>query len=166
MRKFLRHVTSHIIDLKHSKLDEEKSRPKDGVFFFKEKRYLDYKDSAMRPDFKYKFHRNAPYEISGAQADGWDFVTLKDPVFPEGAILNAEKHWQFMDAVLMKIDLATYLDYREEALVRSQNAVKVARGKFASQAAALGARAYTDAEVDALVSETKTQKTPPNPLKP
>jgi hypothetical protein len=164
MRKFLRHVK--IVDLKHSQIDEEKSRPKDGVFFFKEKRYLDYKDSAMRPHFKYKFHRSAPYDISAAQSAGWDFVTLKDPVFPEGAILNAEKHWVFMDMVLMKVDLTTYLDYREEALDRSQNAVKVARGKFASQAASLGARAYTDSEVDALTSEVKVQKAPPNPLKP
>jgi len=163
MRKFLRHVTTHIVDLKHSRLDEEKSKPKDGVFYFKEKRYLDYKDSAMRPDFKYKFLRMAPYDLSGAIADGWDFVTLKDPVYPEGAVLNAEKHWQFMDAVLMKIDLAVYLDYRDEALQRSENAVKASRGKFASQAAAIGAKAYTDAEVDALVSETKTQKAPPKP---
>jgi len=164
MRKFLRHIK--IVDLKHSQIDKEKSKPENGVFYFKEKRFLDYKDSAMRPSFKYKFHRNAPYEISGAQAEGWEFVTLKDPVFPEGAILNAEKHWQFMDAVLMKQDLATYLDNREEALVRSQNAVKIAQGRFASQAAKLGARAYSDAERDALVSETKTEKAPPYPTKP
>jgi hypothetical protein len=93
-------------------------------------------------------------------AEGWEFVTQKDPVFPDLAHLDAEGHWVFMDAVAVKLDLALYLEYREDALVRSQQAVKRQRQKFASQAESMGAKAYTESEVDSLVAETKTQPDP------
>jgi len=149
MKRFLRHIVSRILYIApgFSELDTEKSKPAEGVFVWKKKRVISYRDDMIRPEHKLKFQRNAPLNISSLLASGWEFVTLADPYVPEGAILNAEKHWTFMDAILMKCRLEDYLDSREEALQRSETAGKARKDKFAAEARKEGAVALSDDEM-------------------
>lgn len=157
MRKYLRHIVSRILYIApgFSELDTEKSRPEEGVFVWKKKRVISYRDDMVRPEHKLKFQRNAPLNISALLASGWEFVTLSDPYVPEGAILNAEKHWTFMDAILMKCRLEDYLESREDALQRSETAGAARKAKFAAEARKEGAVALTDAEMGEMAEKER-----------
>lgn len=155
MMRFLRGVK--VVDLKRSILDRGKSDPEHGIYVFKEKRYVTYRDDSARPPVKLKWIRNAPYEISGALADGWEFVTIADPYFPEGAILNSEHKWQFKDMVWMKLHLEAYLDARQEAVDRSNRAAKSRQDKFDQHVIRTGGRPFTQEEKNKLVSETAVE---------
>jgi hypothetical protein len=149
VRQYLRHVVGKILFVApgFSELDKERSRPEEGIFVWKRKRVISYKDDMVRPEHKLKFQPNKPYHLATLLSSGWDFVNLSDPYVPQGAILNAEKHWQFGDMVLMKCRLEDYLDYREDALQRSERAGKARKDKFAAEAKLAGAVAISEDEI-------------------
>jgi hypothetical protein len=145
MAEFLRDI--HIVDLNRSVIDEEKSDTKRGRLFFKKKTYIvdaTYKDAQTRPPHKLEWaaldrmgHSGEDDNSAGVQTYfgmGYDFVTKNDPYYPEGATLNAEGHYVFMDAILMKCDFIAWLKRRARDMDKSNKAPQRAREAFVNSA--------------------------------
>jgi len=133
MAEFLREI--HIVDLNRSVIDEEKSDKEKGRLFFKKRVYVtdaDYKDAQTRPPYKFEWANNEKegYGVQTYQFMGYDFVTKDDPYYPEGAIRNAEGHYVFKDAILMKCDFTAWLKRRARDIDRSNKAPQRTRDAF------------------------------------
>ena len=133
----------HIVDLNRSVIDEDKSDKKNRRLFFKKRVFVtdaDYKDAQTRPPYKFEWaaldqigHSKPDEDSSGVQSYfsmGYDFVTREDPYYPEGATRNAEGHWVFKDAILMKCDFGEWLKRRAVDIDRSNKASKRTRDAF------------------------------------
>jgi len=106
-----------IVDLGNSAYDEEASRPKQGEYVFKSKRYVTYKGDGPRPNWFFTWERYEPTngyrEVSAAKAGGFSFVNVDtDKYWPEGMAPDAEGKYVFGDAVLMKCPLVDELQRR------------------------------------------------------
>jgi hypothetical protein len=133
MAEFLSDI--HVVDLNRSVIDEAKSDKKKGKLFFTKKTYVtdaDYKDAQTRPRHHIEWANNDKdgNGISTYQLMGYDFVEFSDPYYPEGAGVNAENHYVFKDAILMKIDLIAWLKRRARDMDKSNKAPQRARDAF------------------------------------
>lgn len=156
------------IDMERSEIDEERSKPEKGIYFFKGEPTVITSDSYKRaetcPDFVYKWGRHT---LDGRSLNkwiyqyGWDFVTHgEDKIFPQGAQLDAEGHWIFGDGVLMKIPLEKLMQRKAREQKISENQQKAVRSKFRQDVAAsdnkLGKGAVmSDEELKQYLSEDK-----------
>ncbi|MCK9597891.1 MAG: hypothetical protein M0R06_02550 [Sphaerochaeta sp.] len=106
-----------IVDLKTSVVDEKLSKPKDGNYEFKSKKYIDYKGRSGRPDYWFTWIRHEPSnnfrEEREARYNSYTYVVQGvDPYWPEPLVPDAEGHYVYGDVVLMKRPLLTELDAR------------------------------------------------------
>ena len=114
-----------IIDLEKSVLDDKLSDPNKDLYVFKKKVYSKYPFASERYKFKWGRHT-----ADGRRIDEWrylynaDFVIPKDKMWPEGLKRNAEGHYQFGDAVLMKVPLADYIAQKKDEMQRSNRRSK------------------------------------------
>jgi len=131
-----------IIDMNRSIVDEERSEPENGLYFFKEKVSItdkSYKDAATCPDDVLKW---GVMTEDGRQIRKWrlvynfDFVVHKeDPYYPEGAELDGEGHWIFGDAILMKCPLELHMQRKQKDLKTAEDSKKAAGRQFRSAVA-------------------------------
>jgi hypothetical protein len=147
-------IKKHMVDLRRSSFDKERSTPKDGKYFWNNKVYLqskDYKDDQTRPDFVYRWvafdekddfvnfnHWKMKY---GAVA-----VDYKDPmneVYPEPLTPSVEGYYRYMDMILMRIPLEVMVDDKIANMKQYDKAREGLDRKFKSEAAAEGAEVET-----------------------
>ena len=111
-------ITNHIVDLRRSEWDKERSDRKRGRYYFTKKVYVknsDYKDSNIRPDHVFQF---VGYDEDNPQSGyaywqmhyGAEPVTEADLFWPEPLIPNAEGYYIFQDSLLVKIPLEIWID--------------------------------------------------------
>jgi len=146
-----------IIDMERSVVDEERSEPENGLYFFKEKVSItdkSYKDAATCPPDVLKWGRMTE---DGRQIRKWrlvfhyDFVVHKeDPYYPEGAELDGEGHWVFGDAILMKCPLDVHMQRKVKDLKTADDNLK-AKGRQFRTAVAKDVK-------DAAMSEEETEQ--------
>ncbi len=132
------------IDTENSEVDEERSKPEKGIYFFKGEPNVITPDSYKRaetcPDFVYKWGRHTE---DGRSLNkwifqyGWDFVIHgEDKIYPQGAQLDAEGHWTFGDGVLMKMPLEKYMKRKARELRAIDEDQKARKKQFNDDVAA------------------------------
>lgn len=119
MRINPRWLNNHIIDLKHSEWDKEKSDPTKAFYVFKKKVYMDYKDKGKRPKWAFTWGPNSERgRVEYRTVEGWEVVKVNDPdcqYFPEGLAPSEKGEFVFMtDLVWMKRPLVADLEQRLE----------------------------------------------------
>ena len=123
-----------LIDKKKSEIDEKRSNPEKGLYFFKDGQKVRYKiltGSNRLGPYWYHWIRNDPNRINRVMiTKGYDFVTKEDNVIPEGIHLNVEGHYQYGDLVLMKCSLTRYLQRKIVSRKRSDTDMKATLAKF------------------------------------
>ena len=115
----LAEVNSHIVDLKRSDWDKDRSMRDKGIYYFASKpdakvyiKKSDYMDDASRPAHLLKFVdvERIPHYRSKF---GAELVTVHDPYWPEPMVPDAEGKYQIMDAVLIKIaNMEDFIDFK------------------------------------------------------
>lgn len=146
-----------IIDMERSVIDEERSEPENGLYFFKEKVEItdkSYKDASLCPPDVLKWGTMTP---DGRQIRKWrlvfhyDFVVHKeDPYYAEGAELDSEGHWIFGDAILMKCPLDIHMQRKLGDMKKAEDNLK-AKGRQFRTAVAKDVK-------DAAMSEEETEQ--------
>lgn len=110
-----------IVDLRYSRWDEAKSSPKDGIYVFTDKKYVDNK--TRRSDWYLTWCGNTPARLQEALVKEHCVpVKVSDgDFFAEGADINGEGNFQVGDVVLARKPLM------EELLKRESNTAIAAR---------------------------------------
>lgn len=140
-------IKKHMVDLRRSEWDKERSIPKNGTYFFTKKVYLnskDYRDDQTRPKFKYRWvafdskddfasfnHWRMSY-----QATAVDYKDEETEVWPEFLVPDAEGHYRYMDMILMKIPIAVEVDRILDNRAQYDKAREGLQKKFNTDAAA------------------------------
>ncbi len=111
-------ITKHIVDLRRSEWDKERSDRKLGRYHFTKKVYVknsDYRDDLIRPDYVFQF---VGYDIKDPQSGFayWQMhysaepVTVDDDYWPEGLIPDAEGKFKFIDSLLVKVPTDVWVE--------------------------------------------------------
>lgn len=126
-----------IVDLNRSELDKKNSDIDKNIYKFKKKVYVKHPEDYLKAEtmHPYFFHwgRMTP---DGRAIETWrnnwnyDFLTKEDSYWPEGVRRNEEGHYQWGDAVLMKIPIRDYIAKRKRELRKADQAPVVAMRKF------------------------------------
>lgn len=145
-----------VIDLRHSVWDEKKSNRKKGDYVITKKAYArDLYHGPMRSPWWFRWIRNEPNnrfrEVRDAKIEGYTFVTLDDPYWPEGVSPDEayEGHYTFGDVILMKRPLLDELRARKHARDLSDGQAMAKREQFNEQMRDQGA-ALTNKDDDLL----------------
>ena len=122
----LRELNRHMVDLRRSKWDKERSKPDKGIYFFEPNgkvylRFDDYKDSATRPNFAYRwvaYHKHDDFKSMRTWAFKWGAEPVKasDPlteVWPESLAPDTEGNYHYEDLILMRIPTERWADKLE-----------------------------------------------------
>jgi len=158
----LAELNRRMVDLRRSEVDWDRSSRKDGRYVFTKKVYLrfdDYKDSATRPEFVYRW---VAYDKSDdfRNMNQWameynaEVVQATDPtaeVWPETVVPTAEGHYRYMDLILMRIPLLRWLEKLEADRGRYDKARLALDKKFRAEAASEGAE-VTDVDLSKIRS--------------
>lgn len=128
-------VNRSIVDLRRSVIDKEKSDLKKNNLVFTKKVYIsekDYLDATIRPEYHFEW---AAKDREGRSIQDYlymdyEFVTPRDRYWPEGARLSEEDHFEFKDAVLMKVPFMKWITRRAEEIEKSEKASKRTRESF------------------------------------
>ena len=141
-------LKKHLVDLRRSDWDKEKSDPKKGKYVFKKKIYVkrdDYRDTASRPDYVFKwvgFREEDPrsgYYLWQMKWDASPVVAGEDPFWPEPLKPDASGHYSVMDALLVKIPLDVYMAKVKDDRELSERTVASSKKRFQAEAAKDGA---------------------------
>ena len=118
-------ILKHIVDLRRSDWDKERTDRKKGRYFFnrdangvEKKVYVkntDYYDGAIRPDYVFQFIGYAEQDpLSGfgywQMHYGAEFVLETDDYWPEPLKPDAEGKYKFIDSVLVKVPTEVWVD--------------------------------------------------------
>jgi len=146
-----------IVDLKKSKIDVAKSNPDKNEYVFKEdgKVYIDPRKITRNPDYKLKWGSTIREgrDLEWMRlALGYSFVTPEDKLWPEGAERDANGHYVFGDAVLMKIPLRKYIDQIKEDRDMTDKQLSSLEAEFADKLGEDGARMSKD-ELDSYLTK-------------
>lgn len=140
-------IRRHIVDLRRSEWDKERSNRKKGEYHFAKKVYVkdsDYRDDAIRPDYVFSFVGYAEQDpLSGY--DYWrmhynaEFVTENDDYWPEPLRPDAEGKYKFLDSVLVKVPVAVWVNKVLEDRSKYDKGARDAHRAFQDTATAAGA---------------------------
>lgn len=119
----------HIVDLNRSELDKRHSDIDKNKYVFKKKVYVKHPEDYFKKETRHPYF----FHWGRATADGraiqswiikwnYSFLTKEDNYWPEGVPRNAEGHYQYGDAVLMKIPIRDFLKKREKELKKANEA--------------------------------------------
>ncbi len=109
-------ISRHIIEVKRSKYDEKKSDPANGKYSWIQKTYMDPRLFDYEKKWKFSWRRKKQESMDTDRSIyGFEPVTVSDPYVPEGATLDANKHWTFGDLLLAKCDLGEFLVRHQES---------------------------------------------------
>jgi len=134
-------IKHHTIDLRRSEWDKERSRPKDGIYYWTKKVYLnsrDYKDDNTRPNFKYRWVAfdekddfvNFNHWRMEYQATPVDYKDAATEVYPEPLVPTVDGNYRWKDMILMKIPIAVEVDRILDNRKQYDNAAKGLQKKF------------------------------------
>lgn len=143
-------IKKHMVDLRRSEWDKERSSPKDGRYYWNKKVYLnfaDYRDSQTRPKYKYRwvaFDKDNDFSSFNHWSMAYQATTVdyKDPeteVYPEPLVPTVEGHYRYMDMILMKIPLGVEVDRILDNRKQYDKAREGLQKKFNADAASEGA---------------------------
>lgn len=143
-------LKQHMVDLRRSEYDKERSSPKDGQYVWTNKVYLkfnDYKDDNTRPQFKYRWvafdekddfvrynHWRMKYDAVPV-----DYKDAGTEIYPEPLVPTVEGHYRFMDMILMKIPIGIEVDRIIDNRGQYDKAREGLDKKFRSETASEGA---------------------------
>ena len=138
-----------IIDVKRSTFDKEKSDPAKGKYVWVKKVFIDYKSPETRPQFKFSWNRNHEWAVADWQNKwpGCTFVEPHDNFVPAGLSPNADNHYIFKDAVLMKIPIMEYIEQRKKEIMESEKRPGIIRGMLRDEYRNAGV-SVSDAELE------------------
>jgi hypothetical protein len=153
----LSELKKHMVDLRRSEFDKDRSSPKDGRYIWTKKVYLltkDYRDDQTRPNFKYRwvaFDKNDDFASfnhwrMNFDASPVDYKDAATEVYPEPLVPDAEGHYRFMDMILMKIPVAAEVDRIMSNRKQFDKAAEGLQKKFNTDAGAEQA-AFTEGNV-------------------
>lgn len=139
-------IKKHMVDLRRSTWDKERSSPKDGRYYWANKVYLtskDYRDDQTRPKFKYRWvafdekddfvnynHWRMTYEATPV-----DYKDKETEIYPEPLVPTVEGKYRFMDMILMKIPIGVEVDRVHNNRKQYDKAREGLQKKFNSDAA-------------------------------
>lgn len=141
-------ILKHIVDLRRSGWDKERSNKKTGQYLFTgEKVYVknsDYKDDTIRPEYVFFF---LGYDEQDPQSGfeywrmkyGAEAVTEADEYWPETMKPNANGHYKFIDSILAKVPTETWVNKVIEDRAKYDKGAKNIQQSFQDQAKASGA---------------------------
>jgi hypothetical protein len=146
----LSELKKHMVDLRRSEYDKDRSSPKDGKYHWTNKVYLsskDYRDNQTRPNFKYRwvaFDKDNDFAqfnhwAMSYQATTVDYKDAETEVYPEPLVPTVEGHYRFMDMILMKIPISVEVDRIVDNRNQYDKAREGIQKKFNSDAASEGA---------------------------
>ena len=139
-------IKKHMVDLRRSTWDKERSSPKDGRYYWANKIYLtskDYRDDQTRPKFKYRWvafdekddfvnynHWRMTYEATPV-----DYKDEETEIYPEPLVPTVEGKYRFMDMILMKIPIGVEVSRISDNRKQYDKAREGLQKKFNSDAA-------------------------------
>jgi len=139
-------IKKHMVDLRRSSWDRERSSPKDGRYYWANKVYLtskDYRDDQTRPKFKYRWvafdekddfvnynHWRMTYEATPV-----DYKDEETEIYPEPLVPTVEGKYRFMDMILMKIPIGVEVSRISDNRKQYDKAREGLQKKFNSDAA-------------------------------
>ena len=141
-------VNKTIVDLNRTEWAKEHSDPARGIYQFTgDKVYVkrsDYSDAAARPAHVLKWIGFEDEEASASfrryrQMYGAEPVTVDDPYFPELAEIDSSGHYRYMDTILVKIPLVTWLKKAVSDKEKAKRGHEVIDAGFKAQTKADGA---------------------------
>jgi len=147
---------THIVDLRRSEWDKQKSDPSSGKFVFTGKKVYVRNEDYLKKGIRHKYRLEwVQYDPQGGLTMlktyqyqlGADFVVAgKDPYWPEGLEPDAEGHYRFMDTVLMKIPLDRWTEKRKREIDRANREADNVRRAFKRRVSEADRRAVIDEE--------------------
>lgn len=161
-----REISKRIVDLKNSKWDKEKSNPEKGVYVFTDKKYVNYRNPKLRPEWAFTWCRYSPHNAYRELSE-WKYlynavpVTTADPYWPETLVPDGEHKYVIGDLVFVKMPLIEEL-LRQEASRRAAGITPkykkgdAAKAKFEAleaQAEREGVMGLSEAEMKAILDQ-------------
>jgi hypothetical protein len=128
------------IDLERSDVDEGRSNPEKGIYFFNGEPTVisdkSYKDAGTCPPYVFEW---VSKEMGGGRRLKhylynlhFDFVqNIEDPYFPQGADLDGDGHWTYGDMVWMKCPLELHMERKVKQVRAQDDASKAIHKQFA-----------------------------------
>jgi len=121
----------------------ERERYRDGIFKFKDKVYVSYKEPGARPPYWFSWCRydnrdNYRHLSEWRYQFGYMPVSKDDPYWPENVPLNQNGHYQIGDLCLVKCNLIDHLKRRWEEIELSKNAAQAKIDEFEAAVGAQG----------------------------
>lgn len=130
--------------------DEILSEQRRGVYRFKKKVYVNYRDAGRRPPWKFipcwysDSDNYGMYRDWQIQFGSTALVFGKDRYVPEGIPVNSEGHYVYKDVIWMKEDLQKYLRRMVVAIKKSETSSKAEFDSLDAQFAEEGAGLSTE----------------------
>jgi hypothetical protein len=140
----LKYIMDHIIDLRHSKWDEKLSDPEKGKYVFTEKRYLSNRDKSIVREHRietvrYSQENGLREYLEARDARGMSPLLAADKLYhPEGANVNAQGAYQFMDAVFMTMPYLAFLEERKQNVDQGMTGGQAVIDKFKAEGRSAG----------------------------
>lgn len=131
-----------LVDINHSTLAEG-SDPSKGIYEFVDKKFVNYRDSEVRPKWRFEWCRYLASNNFSEYNDAvrkWQAskVVVEDGYWPDGLAPSSDGTYQTGDVVLIKIPLHIYLKRRKHEIEMSENATKSKLAQIKSEQAAAG----------------------------
>ena len=131
---------------------------KRGVYRFKHKAYVNYRDAGRRPPYKFRWCEYSDRDNYGTYRDwqvsfGAQAVTFgRDRYVPEGVNVGIEDHFYHKDVILVKEDLQTYL---RRAMINRARADGAGQSELSALTAefAKGGGGLRDEDMESLLSD-------------
>lgn len=141
-----REILKHIVDLRRSKWDKERTDRHKGKYHFTEKVYVkdsDYRDDTIRPDYVFQFvgfSEQDPQSGFGYWQMHYSAepVTESDEYWPEPLIPDSNGHYKFVDSILVKVPVGVWVDKVIADRKRYDKSAQDIQKSFREQAAAAG----------------------------
>ena len=145
-------IQKHLVDLRRSDWDKERSDPKKGRYLFADgkKVYLrldDYKDDSTMPRYAYRWvaydksddYRNMRMWQMKYSAEPVRFDDPLVEVWPEGVAPDAEGNYRYMDLILMRVPTEVWVDKLIDDKAVADSARKNLDKRFREEAKEAGA---------------------------
>ena len=132
-----------LVDLNHSIIDKDNSKPEIGQYEFVEKKYVTYQDPEVRPTWYFSWCRYVP-QNNYAEFNEWKWhwkfskVVVEDGFWPEGLAPDANGAYTNGDLILVKCPLSEYIKRRKHEIGLSEKSTKAVLDRFKNETKAAG----------------------------
>ena len=132
-----------LVDINHSVIDKDNSKPEIGQYEFVEKKYVTYQDPEVRPTWYFSWCRYVP-QNNYAEFNEWNWrwkfskVVVEDGFWPEGLAPDANGAYTNGDLILVKCPLSEYIKRRKHEIGLSEKSTKTVLDRFKNETKAAG----------------------------